>query len=143
MQARISRFIRRINLYTKNKEGGCELKRHLLITGGAGFIGSNFISYLLENSNYYITNVDSFTYAAKVENIQPFEKSNRFRSIQADIGEKTELSKVFDQDYFAIINFAAESHVDRSIEDAFPFIHTNIIGTYNLLQAVISGKLIK
>ncbi|MED3909869.1 dTDP-glucose 4,6-dehydratase [Peribacillus simplex] len=116
------------------------MKRHLLITGGAGFIGSNFISYLLENSNYYITNVDSLTYAGNLENIQSFVKSNRCRSIQADIGEKTELSKVFDQDYFAIINFAAESHVDRSIEDAFPFIHTNIIGTYNLLQAVITGK---
>ncbi|MGG6360056.1 dTDP-glucose 4,6-dehydratase [Peribacillus frigoritolerans] len=119
------------------------MKRHLLITGGAGFIGSNFISYILENSNYHITNVDSLTYAGNIENIQSFVKSNRCRSIKADIGEKTELSKVFDQDYFAIINFAAESHVDRSIEDAFPFIHTNIIGTYNLLQAVISGKAYK
>ena len=74
------------------------------------------------------------------ENITPFEKSNRYRFMKADIGDKDELAKVFDQKYDAIINFAAESHVDRSIEDAIPFIHTNIYGTYNLLQAVLLGK---
>ena len=84
--------------------------------------------------------MDSLTYAGNTENITPFEKSNRYRFMKADIGDKDELAKVFDQKYDAIINFAAESHVDRSIEDAIPFIHTNIYGTYNLLQAVLLGK---
>jgi len=124
----------------KYNEGRFQMERHILVTGGAGFIGSNFIAHMLINSNYFITNVDSLTYAGNFENTIPFEKSNRYRFIKADIGQKDELSKVYDQKYYAIINFAAESHVDRSIEDALPFIHTNIYGTYNLLQAVLTGK---
>lgn len=116
------------------------MNKHLLVTGGAGFIGANFISQLLKNSDYYITNVDALTYAGKTENITPFDKSNRYRFMKADIAERNELAKVFDQKYHAIINFAAESHVDRSIKNALPFIHTNIYGTYNLLQALLLGK---
>lgn len=116
------------------------MNKHLLVTGGAGFIGSNFISYLLSNSTYYITNVDYLTYAGTYENIQPFEKSNRYRFIKCDIGKDNDLRSVFDQEYETIINFAAESHVDRSIMDATPFIETNINGTFNLLKAVLSGK---
>ncbi|MBT2686896.1 dTDP-glucose 4,6-dehydratase [Bacillus sp. ISL-47] len=116
------------------------MKRHLLVTGGAGFIGSNFISYLLENSSYLITNVDSLTYAANDRNTEVFNKSGRYRSMKIDIGNKKELEAAFDQEYEAIINFAAESHVDRSIDDATLFLHTNILGTFNLLEAVRSGK---
>ncbi|MBG9588618.1 dTDP-glucose 4,6-dehydratase [Cytobacillus firmus] len=116
------------------------MKDHLLVTGGAGFIGANFISHLLANSNYYITNVDALTYAGSKENINEFSNSNRYRFIKCDIGNENDLNKVFDQSYDAIINFAAESHVDRSIENARPFIHTNINGTFNLLQAVLQGK---
>lgn len=116
------------------------MKKHLLITGGAGFIGSNFIDYLLKNTSYIITNVDSLTYAGKLENMQHFKQHKNYRFIQGDISSKLELSKVFDQKYEAIINFAAESHVDRSIGDAEPFINTNIYGTFNLLQALQSGK---
>ncbi|QGQ44731.1 dTDP-glucose 4,6-dehydratase [Metabacillus sediminilitoris] len=116
------------------------MNKHLLVTGGAGFIGANFILHLLSNSDYSITNVDSLTYAGKYENNQPFEKSNRYRFIKCDIGKFDELRTALDQEYEAIINFAAESHVDRSIMDAAPFIHTNIKGTFNLLQAVLSGK---
>ncbi|MDQ0214460.1 dTDP-glucose 4,6-dehydratase [Oikeobacillus pervagus] len=114
--------------------------RHLLITGGAGFIGSHFISHMLTNSKDHITNIDSLTYAGNKRNTAKFEKSYRYRFIQCDISKENELSLVFDQKYDAIINFAAESHVDRSIHDAFPFIDTNIKGTFNLLQAVLEGK---
>lgn len=116
------------------------MKGHLLVTGGAGFIGANFISHLLDNSRYSITNVDALTYAGSIENIKGFENYDRYRFIKCDIGNENELNKIFDQSYEAIINFAAESHVDRSIENAKPFIHTNINGTFNLLQAVLQGK---
>jgi dTDP-glucose 4,6-dehydratase len=116
------------------------LNNHFLVTGGAGFIGANFILYLLNKSNYSITNVDSLTYAGKLENTQSFKNSNRYRFIKCDIGNEDNLKSVFDQEYDAIINFAAETHVDRSIKDATPFIHTNIIGTFNLIQAVLTGK---
>lgn len=116
------------------------MNKHLLVTGGAGFIGSNFISYLLRNTEYYITNVDSLTYAANLENLKPFENSKRYRFSKCDIRNETELNAIFNQEYEAIINFAAESHVDRSINDASPFIKTNINGTFHLLQAVLSGK---
>ncbi|MCQ6282338.1 dTDP-glucose 4,6-dehydratase [Bacillus sp. EB600] len=116
------------------------MSKHLLVTGGAGFIGANFISQLLKHSNYYITNVDAFTYAGKIENICEFENSDRYRFIKCDIANSTELSIAFDQKYEAIINFAAESHVDRSIYDALPFIQTNVYGTFNLLQMVVAGK---
>lgn len=116
------------------------MHKHLLITGGAGFIGSNFISLLLNHTHYFITNVDSLTYAGNLENIQPFEKSNRYRFIKCDIRKIDELNLVFDQKYDAIINFAAESHVDRSIQQALPFIETNINGTFHLIQAVLNGK---
>ncbi|MGN7399000.1 dTDP-glucose 4,6-dehydratase [Cytobacillus praedii] len=119
------------------------MNNHLLITGGAGFIGANFISYLLEHSNYYITNVDSLTYASNTVAIKRFEKSRRYRFLHRDIGNEQDLDVIFDQKYAAIINFAAESHVDRSIVDAAPFIRTNINGTFNLLQAVLNGKAMK
>lgn len=115
-------------------------KTHLLVTGGAGFIGSNFISYMLNNSPCQITNIDSLTYAGIRENMKQFDQNDRYRFFKCDISDKKELDKVFDQTYDAIINFAAESHVDRSIEDAAPFIKTNIIGTFNLLQFVLEGK---
>jgi dTDP-glucose 4,6-dehydratase len=116
------------------------LNKHLLITGGAGFIGSNFISYLLKHFNYSITNIDSLTYAANYISIKQFEDSTRYRFIKCDISNSKALQSVFDHQYDAIVNFAAESHVDRSILDAAPFINTNISGTFNLLQAVLSGK---
>ncbi|WP_411334734.1 dTDP-glucose 4,6-dehydratase [Metabacillus indicus] len=116
------------------------MTKHVLISGGAGFIGANFIAYLLKNTEYSITNADCLTYAASLENIQSFTSSERYRFIQYDIGSSEKESEIFDQKYDAIINFAAETHVDRSISNASPFIYTNINGTFHLLQAVLDGK---
>jgi dTDP-glucose 4,6-dehydratase len=122
------------------QQRGDPMSKHILITGGAGFIGSNFIHYLLANTDYEITNVDALTYAANLENLNPIQQSDRYRFIQCDIGNENELKSVFEQEFEVIINFAAESHVDRSIQNAHPFIYTNINGTFNLLQAVLLGK---
>lgn len=116
------------------------LKQELLITGGAGFIGSNFIRYLLSKSSYKITNIDSLTYAGNVDTIKLFDQEPNYRFIQCDISDFNQLEQVFDRPYDVIINFAAESHVDRSIENALPFVGTNILGTIHLLQAVLAGK---
>jgi dTDP-glucose 4,6-dehydratase len=116
------------------------MTRHLLVTGGAGFIGANFIHYILTNSSYNVTNVDALTYAANLQNLNSIQHSDRYRFLKGDISNEAELGVVFDQEYDAIINFAAESHVDRSIQNATPFIYTNINGTFNLLQALLAGK---
>ncbi|WP_078430388.1 dTDP-glucose 4,6-dehydratase [Alkalihalobacterium alkalinitrilicum] len=116
------------------------MSKHLLVTGGAGFIGSNFIEYMLGNTSYSITNIDALTYAGDIDNIKHFNQNSKYRFIHCDISNSTSLKQAFDREYKAIINFAAESHVDRSIENAHPFINTNINGTLNLLNAVLVGK---
>ncbi len=104
----------------------------ILVTGGAGFIGSNFIQYALEaHSDYAIINFDKLTYAGNLENLKECESSERYSFIKGDIGDRKLLEGI---EFDGIINFAAESHVDRSILDAQPFLETNIMGTYNLLE---------
>lgn len=112
----------------------------ILVTGGSGFIGTNFIYYLLDHSDYVITNIDALTYASNDFINTDQSIGDRYRFIHCDITSETELDKVFDRTFDYIIHFAAESHVDRSIQNASPFIQTNIIGTMNLLNAVKDGK---
>lgn len=107
-----------------------------LVTGGAGFIGSNFIIYMLKrHPNIHIVNVDLLTYAGNLENLQKVENDSRYSFIHTDICNTEEMRNVFNSfeiDY--VINFAAESHVDRSILDPSVFAKTNVQGTINLLD---------
>ncbi len=107
-----------------------------LVTGGAGFIGSNFIIYILgKYDDVKIINVDCLTYAGNLENLKSVENNPNYSFVQADIRDKEAIQKIFDEntiDY--VVNFAAESHVDRSISDPDIFVNTNILGTVNLLN---------
>ena len=107
----------------------------LLVTGGAGFIGSNFIHYILKKyPDYQIVNLDLLTYAGNLENLKDLESNPNYKFVKGDIVD----AKLVDglvKDCDLIVNFAAESHVDRSILDASPFIQTNIVGTQTLLEA--------
>src|SRR5690625_2431790 len=112
-------------------------KPTLLITGGAGFIGSNFIHYMLRTyPDYQIINIDKLTYAGTKENLREAESFPNYLFIQADITNSTLVDAIFNEyDITGVIHFAAESHVDRSIEDAAVFAETNLVGTMTLLQA--------
>lgn len=107
----------------------------LLVTGGLGFIGSNFIRYVLNKyPQYSIINLDKKTYAGNPENLKDIEADKRYEYMHGDICDTSVVENLVPK-CDVIINFAAESHVDRSIEDADPFLQTNIIGTHNLLKA--------
>lgn len=107
----------------------------LLITGGAGFIGSNFIRHMIQqHPDWDITNLDKLTYAGNLENLKEVEQSPRYRFIKGDIADRELVDRLLQEKFDAIINFAAESHVDRSILDASPFLETNIRGTQVLLE---------
>ena len=116
------------------------MKRKILITGGAGFIGSNFIRNTLNKyPDYKIVNLDKLTYAGCKENLKDIETNPHYRFIQGDICDADVVEKAV-KGCDTIINFAAESHVDRSISDASEFIRTNIYGTYVLLEAARKNK---
>lgn len=107
----------------------------ILVTGGAGFIGSNYIKYLIGNTNYRVINLDSLTYAGNLANLSEISGSGKYFFVHGQI-QDYELVKGICQQYHidCIVNFAAETHVDRSIQSASPFIQTNIVGTQNLLE---------
>lgn len=109
----------------------------LLVTGGAGFIGSNFIHYILrEHKQWEVTNLDKLTYAGNLENLKDLENEPRYSFIKGDIAEWKLVDSLLSKGFDVIVNFAAESHVDRSILDALPFLKTNIKGTQTLLEGV-------
>ncbi|QFF99871.1 dTDP-glucose 4,6-dehydratase [Psychrobacillus glaciei] len=108
---------------------------NILVTGGAGFIGSNFIRYMLSKYNYTIVNLDLLTYAGSVQNLNGIEHSEKYRFIKGDIRDRELLNKLFHQyDIQIVTHFAAESHVDKSIDDPEIFLNTNVLGTQALLD---------
>ncbi|MCA3070911.1 MAG: dTDP-glucose 4,6-dehydratase [Alphaproteobacteria bacterium] len=109
----------------------------ILVTGGAGFIGSNFVLDWIASSDEPVINLDKLTYAGNIENLQSLDGDKRHVFVQGDIGDSALVAKLLAQyQPRAIINFAAESHVDRSIHGPGEFIQTNIVGTFHLLEAV-------
>ena len=111
-------------------------KNTILVTGGAGFIGSNFVSYFCNKyPEYKVINLDKLTYAGNLDNLQECSGMNNYTFAQGDICDAAMLEKLFAQyDVRGVIHFAAESHVDNSITGPRPFIETNILGTFNLLE---------
>jgi len=114
-----------------------EKEMKILVTGGCGFIGSNFVRYLLKNHpDYTVINVDKLTYAGNLENLSGLSNVPRYHFIRADITDAPQMEELIAKGVNAIVNFAAESHVDRSIEDPQAFMKTNVFGTFVLLEAV-------
>jgi dTDP-glucose 4,6-dehydratase len=113
----------------------------ILVTGGAGFMGSNFIRYLLQKyPDYKIINLDKLTYAGNLENLKDVEENPNYSFVKGDIAKDTDINKAIGDGVDVIINYAAETHVDRSILGPKEFLETDIFGTYNLLEATRSGK---
>jgi dTDP-glucose 4,6-dehydratase len=112
-----------------------EKKFKLLVTGGLGFIGSNFIRYVLnKHPNYSITNLDKITYCGNPDNLKDLENNPNYKFVKGDICDYALVDNLV-KDVDVIVHFAAESHVDRSIQDSGVFVRTNVIGTHALLEA--------
>jgi dTDP-glucose 4,6-dehydratase len=109
---------------------------NVLVTGGAGFIGSNFVRWMLErHADLRVTTLDCLTYAGNLANLESVRSDPRHRYIRADVADPEAVDRAFDGGIDTVVHFAAESHVDRSISDAAPFLRTNVIGTGALLEA--------
>ena len=118
--------------------------KNIFVTGGAGFIGSNFIKYLLANFDYNVFNYDKLTYAGNLENLTDIEERPNYKFIKGDICDKELVEKSLTVNNIdTIVNFAAESHVDRSILGSREFIVTNVLGTQTLLDAFKNLKVEK
>ncbi len=113
----------------------------ILVTGGCGFIGSNYIRYLLQTDpEAHVINFDQLTYAGNLQNLADLADNPRYRFIRGDITDRQQVRDALGGGVSAIVNFAAESHVDRSIQDSGPFVHTNVVGTQVLLDAARAFK---
>lgn len=110
--------------------------KNILVTGGAGFIGANFVPYFIENNpEYHLVNLDALTYAGNLENVSEVENHERYTFVKGDIVDAEFIRNLFDKYQFHdVIHFAAESHVDNSISGPEAFIKTNVLGTFNLLD---------
>jgi dTDP-glucose 4,6-dehydratase len=109
----------------------------VLVTGGAGFIGSNFIRHLLlAHRDVEVVNFDKLTYSGNLENLADLADNTRYSFVRGDIADAAALAEALSSGVDAVVNFAAETHVDRSIENAIPFLQSNVIGTLTLLEAV-------
>lgn len=115
-------------------------KKNILVTGGAGFIGSNFVPfYLKTNPDTLVVNLDNLTYAGNLENLKEVSENPNYKFVQGDICDYELVSGLFDTyDFEGVFHFAAESHVDNSITGPKAFIETNIVGTFNLLEVARS-----
>lgn len=109
----------------------------LLITGGAGFMGSNFIKYIMtQHPDWQVVNLDKMTYAGNPDNLREVENNPNYKFIKGDIANRADVEAAISDGVDIIINYAAETHVDRSILDPEAFIRTDVMGTYNILEAV-------
>ncbi len=113
------------------------MSQTILVTGGAGFIGANFIPYFMaQHPDYKIVNLDKLTYAGNLDNLKEVENNPNYIFVQGDICDDKLVNDLFDKyDFTGVIHFAAETHVDNSITGPRPFINTNLVGTFNLLEA--------
>ena len=113
------------------------MDKKILVTGGAGFIGGNFVHYMVNKyPNYMIVNLDALTYAGNLETCQPVEGKSNYKFVKGDIADREFIFDLFEKERFDIVvNFAAESHVDRSVTDPEIFIKTNVLGTQVLMDA--------
>jgi len=111
----------------------------LIVTGGAGFIGSNLVKLLVEEEGHEVLNLDSLTYAGNLSSLAELEENDSYRFVKGSICDASIVGKIFEEfQPEGILHLAAESHVDRSIDGPGEFIHTNIVGTYTLLQAALA-----
>lgn len=107
----------------------------IMVTGGAGFMGSNFIRHILQKyPDWEVTNLDKLTYAGNLDNLKDIEPLAQYHFVKGDIADRGLVDKILTHNFDAIVNFAAESHVDRSILDSSPFVKTNVQGTQVLLE---------
>jgi dTDP-glucose 4,6-dehydratase len=108
----------------------------ILVTGACGFIGSNFVRHILgKYPTYHIINLDKLTYAGNSNNLKDIQENPRYQFVKGDICDRELVEKLISDDIDFVVNFAAESHVDRAIQDASSFVQTNVFGTYVLLEA--------
>src|SRR4051812_28024009 len=113
----------------------------ILVTGGCGFIGANFVRLqLVTYPGVEITNLDALTYAGNPDNLEGLEDEPRYRFVQGDVADRALVMELLGEGFDAVVHFAAESHVDRSINDATPFLRTNVLGTQCLLDAAREAK---
>ena len=112
------------------------MKSKILITGGAGFIGSHVVRRFVQSNNYQVVNLDKLTYAGNLENLRDIENDPNYEFVKGDICDLGFVNSLFEKHRFdGVIHLAAESHVDRSIANPLEFVQTNVIGTMSLLNA--------